>query len=56
MNFTIIVEKAENNYCAFSPNMNGCVATGDTLIDTIRNYANTLDFHLQSIKKDSFEQ
>ena len=28
--FLIIIEKAENNYSAYSPDLEGCIATGKT--------------------------
>ena len=34
MKITIIIEKAENNYSAYSPDLPGCVATGASVEET----------------------
>ncbi|MGK7931511.1 MAG: type II toxin-antitoxin system HicB family antitoxin, partial [Microcystaceae cyanobacterium] len=31
MRYAILIEKAENNYAAYVPDVPGCVATGSTL-------------------------
>jgi len=36
--FLIVVEKANGNYCAYSPDLPGCVATGKTP-EVTRKYA-----------------
>ena len=31
MRFAVVIEKAENNYSAYVPDLPGCVATADTV-------------------------
>ena len=34
MRYAIVVEKAENNYSAYVPDLPGCIATGATIEET----------------------
>ena len=36
MQYTIVIERAPENYAAYVPDLPGCVATGDTREDTVR--------------------
>jgi predicted RNase H-like HicB family nuclease len=47
--YLVIIEKAENNYCAFSPDVPGCITTGDTFEKTISNMKEALEFHLEAL-------
>lgn len=47
--YLVVIEKAESNYCAFSPDVSGCITTGDTLEDTIANLKDALGFHLEAL-------
>lgn len=47
--YLIIIEKAKNNYSAFSPDVWGCVATGKTVEETMLQFKEALQMHLESI-------
>lgn len=47
---TITIEKAGSNYSAYSPDIDGCIATDKTIPKTIKRYAEALEFHLEGIK------
>jgi predicted RNase H-like HicB family nuclease len=49
-NFTIIIEKADGNFSAFSPDLLGCVATGTTEEETVQNMKEAIEFHLEGLK------
>jgi len=50
--FTVVVEKAPNNYAVFSPDVPGCVATGKTIEETIASYRDALRFHFEGLLED----
>lgn len=50
--FPILIEKAEGNYSAYSPDLPGCVATGPTIDDTIENMKTAVRFHLEGLKEN----
>lgn len=52
MEYTIIIEKTPHNYSAYSPDVNGCVATGKTLSEVRNNMKSALEFHLRGLKED----
>ena len=45
--FVVIVEEAEGNYSAYSPDLPGCVATRATQEETIENMKQPIRFHLE---------
>ncbi len=49
--FTVIVERAEGNYSAYSPELPGCVATGLTEIETLDNMVQAIRFHLEGCQQ-----
>ena len=51
--YTIIVEKAEGNYSAHCPDLPGCVATGKTVDETIKNMHEAIRFHLEGLKAEN---
>ncbi len=48
----VVVEKADTNYSAYAPNVPGCVATGDTIEETIEHMRKALQMHLEAIIRD----
>lgn len=50
--FLIVIEKTENNYSAYSPDLPGCVATGKTREEAERNMHAAVEFHIQGLLED----
>jgi predicted RNase H-like HicB family nuclease len=50
--FLIIIEKGQENYGAYSPDIPGCVAVGDTLEETEQNMREAIKLHLQGMIED----
>ena len=51
--FLIVIEKANNNYSAYSPDLPGCVATGATREDAERNMYNAIEMHVDGLLEDN---
>jgi predicted RNase H-like HicB family nuclease len=51
--FLIVIEKAENNYSAYSPDLPGCVATGATREDTEKNMYEAIKMHVEGMIEDN---
>jgi predicted RNase H-like HicB family nuclease len=49
MNYAVVLEKAENNYGAYVPDLPGCIATGDTLEETVRLIREAIAFHVEGM-------
>ena len=52
MRYTVIVEKSENNYGAWVPDLPGCVTTGPTVEETLSNMREAIEFHLEGMRED----
>ena len=52
MRYAVVIEKAENNYSAYVPDLPGCVATGATLEEVEREIKEAIRFHLDGMRAD----
>ena len=50
--YLVIFEKAEDNYSAYSPDIPGCIATGDTRDEVEKNIREAINFHIEGLAKD----
>lgn len=53
--YPVIIEKAESNYSAYSPDLPGCVSTGTTLKETLSRMREAIQFHLEGLKKEGLD-
>ncbi len=51
--FLIVVEKANGNYSAYSPDLAGCVATGESREEVERNMHEAVQMHVQGLREDN---
>lgn len=52
MRYRIVYEKAPRNYAAYSPDLPGCVATGNTLEECRRSMREAIAFHLEGLAEE----
>jgi len=52
MKYLVIIEKAKNNYSAYSPDVLGCVTTGKTIEETLKIMKEALEFHFEGMIED----
>ncbi len=52
MRYAIVIEKAENNYAAYVPDLPGCIATGRTVEETEQLIRGAIEFHLRGMRED----
>lgn len=50
--YPIIIEKADRNYSAYSPDLPGCVSTGGTVEETLSRMREAIRFHVEGLKKE----
>lgn len=48
----VIIEKAEANYSAYSPDLPGCLAMGKTKDQAARNMHRAIELHLEGLRED----
>jgi predicted RNase H-like HicB family nuclease len=51
MRYAIVIEKAENNYSAYVPDLPGCVAIGATVEEVERQICQAIEFHLDGLRE-----
>lgn len=51
--FLVIIEKGSKSYGAYSPDLPGCVAVGDTQEEVERNMREAIMIHLQGMIEDN---
>ncbi len=51
--FLVIIEKGKQSYGAYSPDLPGCVAVGDTQEEVERNMREAIMMHLQGMIEDN---
>ena len=49
----LIIEKGETSYGAYSPDVPGCVAVGDTREEVEERMREALQFHLQMMREEN---
>lgn len=52
MKYAVVIEKAENNYSAYVPDLPGCVATGSTPEVCEKEIRAAIQLHLAGLKQD----
>lgn len=50
MKYLIVLEKTETGFSAYSPDLPGCVSTGETSEDTVSNMKEAVEFHIESLR------
>ena len=51
--FLVIIEKVNDNYSAYSPDLPGCVATGATRQAVEKNMHEALELHVRGLLEDN---
>ena len=52
MRYAVVIEKADNNYSAYVPDLPGCVATGGTRAEVEKEIQAAVKFHIDGLKED----
>lgn len=50
--YLVVIEKADNNYSAFSPDLPGCITVGTTIDETISFIKEAIELHLEGIAEE----
>jgi predicted RNase H-like HicB family nuclease len=54
MKYAVVIEKTENNYSAYVPDLPGCIATGQTLTEVESEIKSAIEFHIAGLLEDNF--
>ena len=51
LDYAIVVEETSRNFAAYAPGIPGCVATGSTRDDVVREMQSAIAFHIESLRE-----
>ena len=52
LKYAVVYERTPNNYCAYSPDVPGCVSAADTWDDIQQMMREAIEFHIESMLED----
>ncbi len=52
MRYAIVIERSENGFGTYVPDLPGCVASGETLAETEQLIREAIEFHLEGLRED----
>ena len=54
MKYLIIIEKTATGYSAYSPDLDGCIATGQTPQEVEQNMREAITYHLEGLALEGY--
>ena len=54
MQYLIVIEKTASGYSAYSPDLDGCIATGSSKEEVEQNMREAMDFHLEGLRHEGY--
>jgi Uncharacterized conserved protein len=55
LKYTIIIERCENNYSTYCPDLPGCIAMGSTVEETVQMMREAIELHLEGLRNEWIE-
>lgn len=52
----VVIEKDENGYYAYSPELEGCQTQGDTFEEVMRNIKEAIELYLETLPEEERKQ
>ena len=53
LRYAVIYERALDNYCAYAPDLPGCISAADSLEEVRELMREAMEFHIESIQIDN---
>ena len=55
MRYLIVIEKSASGYSSYSPDVPGCVSTGNSPEETEMNMREAISFHIEGLRQEGYE-
>ncbi len=52
MRYAVVIEKANDNYSAYVPDLPGCIATGDSVEEVETEIGEAIRLHVEGLRED----
>jgi predicted RNase H-like HicB family nuclease len=49
--YSVVIERTETGFSAYSPDVSGCAAVGDTIEETRQNFKDALQSHFEAMRQ-----
>ena len=53
MKYAVVIEKGDNGYGAYVPDLPGCIATGENRNDVMKLIQEAIEFHIEGLREDN---
>lgn len=53
MQYTVIIERTDNSFGAYVPDLDGCVAIGETETEVVELIKEAIESHIELLKEES---
>jgi len=53
--YLVIIEKTKTGYSAYSPDVEGCIATGKTKTDVEKRIHEAIEYHVEGMTREDYE-
>jgi predicted RNase H-like HicB family nuclease len=54
MKYLIVIEQTKTGFSAFSPDVEGCIATGSTREEVEKRIKEAIEFHLEGLRVEGY--
>ena len=54
-NYSIVIEETSTGYSAYSPELPGCIATGETREQVEANMREAIEFHIEGLREEGYD-
>lgn len=54
MRYLIVIESTSTGFSAYSPDLPGCVSTGETREEVERNMQEAIELHLEGLREEGY--
>ena len=51
MQYSVVIEKTDNGYSAYAPDLPGCIAAGDSQVEVEKLIREAIIMHLESLRE-----
>ena len=52
MRYAVIIEKGDQNYSAYVPDLPGCVAAAESIDEALKLIREAIEFHIEGLARD----
>jgi predicted RNase H-like HicB family nuclease len=53
--YLVVIEKANENFSAYSPDLPGCIATGKSRSKVTQNMTAAIEMHIEGLRQDGLQ-